>query len=787
MIARRPAPVLAVSDAERQRVEQVERLAASGPPGAPELIEMLADPSWTVRRAVVASLAALGDAAVHPLCACLSARRDSEARLAATVDALVASLGDVDAAVLALTLDPRPALVADAAQILGRRGSAKAVPRLAELTSHPDDNVAVAAIEALGRVGGRSAVDSLVDAVSSGNFFRVFPAIDVLGRSGDPRATGPLAVLLEDPRYLLEAARALGRTGSRGAVAPLVRLLGRPSDGVVRVAAAALAELRERYRERYGTVAPIDEALRSEAPAPGVARRLSQSLAGADPAEQAALCSVLGAIGGDEALLELTRLLDADPPVASAAADALGQLSRSADPRVLAALRDGDSARRLLLLPLVRGTAAAGDVERCLADPDAEVRAAACDALARIAEPGSARALFQVLDDPSPRVVHAATTAIQGLGGPEVEALALAAARDGAPAARRTALRILGHLAPPSALPVFLDSLGDPDARAREQAIHGLASLAAPAALDALVAIAADPAARIRAVAMRALGQSRRDPRVIDALLAGLGDGDAWVRYYACQSLGKLGWEAAAGVIAERLRDESGQVRVAAIEALSGIKGDLALAALEQAARDGDTDMRRSALIGLGIAGREASLPTLLDALSSPDVATRLVAVSAISGFSSPEVLPALVRAAGDPDESVRAAATSFIAGRPGAEATRALVALLVASRAQGPLLAALSTPVPGRIEGILDALGTADDELSPLLTAALARMRLPGAHAALLEALRLPRAPARKAAATTLAAVATREGFAAVERAARTDPDPEVRRVSASVLAQWA
>jgi hypothetical protein len=112
---------------------------------------------------------------------------------------------------------------------------------------------------------------------------------------------------------------------------------------------------------------------------------------------------------------------------------------------------------------------------------------------------------------------------------------------------------------------------------------------------------------------------------------------------------------------------------------------------------------------------------------------------------------------------------------------------LLVASRAQGPLLTALSTPVPGRIEGILDALATADDELSPLLTAALARMRLPGAHAALLEALQLPRAPARKAAATTLAAVATREGFAAVERASRTDPDPEVRRVSASVLAQWA
>lgn len=785
MSARRPP--FAVAVAERRRVELVDRLAATGPSAIPALVEMLADPSWTVRRSVVASLAALGDAAVLPLCACLRARRDSEARIAAAMDALVASLGDADAAVLALTHDPRPAVVADAAQILGRRSSAAAVPRLAELASHPDDNVAVAAIEALGRVGGRSAVDSLVDAVKSGNFFRVFPAIDVLGRSGDPRAIGPLSALLDDSQYLLEAARALGRTGSRAAVAPLMRLFARPSDAVARVAAVALAELRERYRERYGTVEPIDDSLRRESPAPGAARRLTQSLAGADPGEQAMICAVLGAIGGDDALLHLTRLLDAAPSVASAAAEALFRLCRSADARVLAALREGDSARRLLLLPLVKGSAAAAEVERCLEDPDPEVRAAACDALARIMAPGSARALFRLLDDPSARVVHAVIGAIQALGGAEVEALALSAARRGTPAARRAALRILAYFAPRTALPVFFEGLRDPDLRVREQAIHGLASSAEPEAINALVAVASDASERVRAVAMRALGQSPTEGRVIAALLEGLRDEDAWVRYFACQSLGKHRWEPAAGAVAERLRDESGQVRVAAIEALSGIKGELALAALEEAARDSDTDMRRSALIGLGIARREESLPTLLGALSSEDVATRLVATSAISGFSSPEVVPALARAADDADESVRAAAAGFLAVRPGDEATRALVALLVASEAKGPLLGALSTPVPGRIEGILAALEAADDELAPLLTAALARMRLPAANAALLAALRLPRAPARKAAATTLAAVPTKEAFAAVEVAARTDPDPEVRRVASSVLSQWA
>src|SRR5690606_13341610 len=136
----------------------------------------------------VAALASLGDVAVGPLCDLLRMSRDDEARLAATVDALVASIGHVEDAVRPLADDANPAVVADAAQILGRRRSSAEVPTLVRLLGHADDNVAVAAIEALGRIGGRAAIDSLIGAASSGNFFRVFPAIDVLGRSGDPRA-----------------------------------------------------------------------------------------------------------------------------------------------------------------------------------------------------------------------------------------------------------------------------------------------------------------------------------------------------------------------------------------------------------------------------------------------------------------------------------------------------------------------------------------------------------------------------------------------------------------------
>src|SRR6185369_13889134 len=126
------------------------------------------------------------------------------------------------------------------------------------LARHPDDTVAVSALEALGRVGGRAAVDCLVEATESGSFFRTYPAIDVLGRSEDPRAVAPLARLLDRPQYALEAARALGRTGARTAVAPLVSLFTRSGATGTRLAAVALDDLLARHALRYGSADPIE-------------------------------------------------------------------------------------------------------------------------------------------------------------------------------------------------------------------------------------------------------------------------------------------------------------------------------------------------------------------------------------------------------------------------------------------------------------------------------------------------------------------------------------------------
>ncbi len=772
----------AFSPEERQRLERIERLVADGAEGVAPLLDLLDDPSWTVRRAVVAGLAAGGGAVVAPLCRALRERRDNEARIAATVDALAALDAEVDATLTAMVGDPDPAIVADVAQILGRRRSRSALPTLAALIHHQDDNVAVAAIEALGRVGGRAAVDSLVEAVRSGNFFRTFPAIDVLGRSGDPRAVAPLTALLDEAPYAAEAARALGRTGDRAAVAPLMALVGRGVGAIVRVAALALNELRQRNAEHFGSGERIEEAI-AEAHSAGTVRQIVRALSEGDAAEKAALCFVLAILRDVSTVPALTALLDGPDEVVEAASSALRRIGPEADLQILREIRGGGVKRALL--PLVSHARAEGDVVACLADPDPDVRSLACEALGRMGATGAVSALFPLLADPHPGVAFAALGAIQALGGRETERLTLAAMRSPEARVRRATVRILAYFGFETALGPILGALDDPDERVREAAIQGLPVFESPRALEALMAAAKSPAERTRAAAMRALGQCVGDMRVSAYLLRGLGDPDPWTRYYACQALGRLAFEPAAEAIGRLLADPAGQVRVAAVEALAYLKSESALRALEAAASDAEPDVQRAALVGLGVAHRVESVPLMLAATTAADPATRLVALSAVAGFRSPDALRALADSAVDPDAGVSTVAIGLLSAVPGTAATLELANLLARSPAREQIVAALSVHLEGRVPGLSAALETADDETAGALTSALARMRRPDASAALLGTMTSANSRARKAAATTLAGLGQPDALEILRVAATNDPEPEVRRVCSVLLSR--
>ena len=773
---------LALSATDRDRIFEVDRLAGQGAPAVSQLIGKLADPSWAVRRAVVLALARVGEPAVAPMTETLVKQRDDEARIAAVVDALSVSRGDVNGAMIRLLeVAHEPSVLCDAAQVLGRRRSADASALLARLTTHADDNVAVASIEALGRIGGAAGLDALIALVRGKNFFRVMPSIDVLGRSGEPRALDPLLALLGSPRYALDAARALGRTGEVAAAAPLVALLRRSSDSLTRVIASSLRSLEARSLERYGNADAVHDALRlPEDPMP-VVQRLAQSVAGATPEEQESLCTVLAWIRDSAAAATLIELLDAAPQAAGPALRALG---RESDPQLFKALREGDSNRRSLLLPLVGArTRDAQDLLGCLDDPDPGVRILACNALARVGDVSAVPKLFELLAGPDPMLSQAVVGALQSLGSSDTQRLALAAARSPDASLRRGALRIVAYFGYPAGLQVLIDAVEGGDDRLRDVAIHGLALMDDPRALAALLHTAAHLNPRARAAAMRALGQSQGAGKIVTTLRAGLRDPDAWVRYYSCQSLGKLGDDGAIDLLLELVHDPAGQVRVASIEALARLEAPAALAALREAAASDDPDLQRAALLGLGSRKVPEALPALIAALGGADGATRLIALSAIAAYDQPEALAALAAATSDSESSVRDAAIGVLAGRREPGATTALIQALRNPLTREHAAEALASPVGGRIGTIASTLESADADLAGALISALARMRRSDAVAAVVDALALPNVAARRAAASALAALRSSETRPFLEQAAADDADEEVRRAALSGL----
>lgn len=775
---------IGLSEDDRARVTRVDELARQGADGLPALISLLVDPSWAVRRAVVAALSRGGAPAVAELVKTLATARDNEARIAAAVDALSAIGADPLAELLVLSASDNPAIVCDALQVLGRRKASAGLPRVTALAAHLDDNVAVASIEAMSRIGGPDTVEPLVAAVRSGSFFRTFPAIDALGRTGDPRAIEPLLALIDDPFYAAEATRALGRTGHAAAVTGLGKVLLRGTDAIVRTAAIALTDLRDRYVAQLGDATPVVKALRRTVAGTSVSARVAASIEGAVASEQIAMAQLLGWLGDESAIACLIDLVEAEGGVARAAAEALQSLGADASPFLLEALRQGDSARRARLLPLVvQGRSPAAALVACLDDPDPGVRALACDALARAGDSSVVAALFRLLAEPDARVSQAAAAAIQSLGSLDTRRLALVEARSDDPRARRAALRILSYFAYPEALEIMVEAVADPDVKIREAAIQGLPLFDDPRALAALLRASADEAPKSRAAVMRALGNAESQPEVIATLLRGLTDADAWTRYYACQSLARLKATTATGAIIARMDDEAGQVRVAAVEALAHLRSDEALAALARAASSTDGDVRRGAIVGLGIARQPSSLPILRDALASPDPSTRLVAVSALAEFDHPEIVPLLARAIADTSDNVRGAAIGFLSTRPGSDATAVLLDQLQNPLVRDRAIAAIAVAPDQRIEGILGALEHSDATLSSVLVNALTRMRRPTSYAAVAAVLTSENVHARRAAIAALAAIGTKDALEAVRRASSDDPDPEVRRIGAAVI----
>jgi HEAT repeat protein len=253
-------------------------------------------------------------------------------------------------------------------------------------------------------------------------------------------------------------------------------------------------------------------------------------------------------------------------------------------PRRVSALREGDSAERrrtldeMLADDEALAPALAPALADCLADPDRAVQRRAADAMARLADPETARSVL------TPLLVRA------GSAGARWGAAYALARIGGAPAA--------------DVLAVLLDALGGADGDRRWAAAELLGTFgAAPEVEDALVALAGTGDATRRRMSLYCLRDlGARGKRIEDVAVRALEDPDPGVRLAALAAARGLGSAAVTDAVARVLEDDANPgVRRAAAVTLGACAGTpRARDALARAAAASDPALRRAAHRALG-------------------------------------------------------------------------------------------------------------------------------------------------------------------------------------------
>ncbi|MEU7424370.1 fumarate reductase/succinate dehydrogenase flavoprotein subunit [Streptomyces sp. NPDC040750] len=316
-----------------------------------------------------------------------------------------------------------------------------------------------------------------------------------------------------------------------------------------------------------------------------------------------------------------------------AAGTAPTSASGPADP---AGARGAASPRLLELLELAEAEPELAAVEPYLTDSEAAVRRTAVAVLTETVPSGTGRALVGALADPDAEVRAAAAASLREL----VETLppepALGAALVGAlgqadPVVRAAALDVLRALRL-GEVAVFAAAVRDPEIAVRIEAVRALVSVVA---VGPLTGVADDPSREVRVTVAKALAAvgpaslSASDRELLAGTLDRLTeDADPLVRGAALGALATTGCPAplVARAVAA-LSDPAWQVRSGAATALSAAPADTAVPALADALADLNADVRKAAVLALTRhRATEESRTALATAMTDADADVRAYA-----------------------------------------------------------------------------------------------------------------------------------------------------------------
>jgi len=690
---------------------------------------------------------------------------------------------DTTPALIHLMSDADPEVRMYAALTLGERADPRAVPVLIDALKDPSTNVRYHAIEAIGRLKAPESIDALVEVANSGDFFLAFPALDALAAVGDSRVAPALLSLLGNDAIAAAVIDALGKLGDAHSVEPIVRLLDKPETSIDS-AVLALSGIHERYeqqlREGQYIIDLVGRSINEKA-----VRRLLEGLERvADPALPA-LAKVLGWISGREVEEALTRLMSL-PAARKEAMIALMRSGSRVTDLLIQQLDDSDQENRqaaAVALGRIGDSRAVPALVRALTQ-DEQLAVAAANALARIGDRSAHDTLLGMLGHPKAVIRRAVIAAINSLGHPDMGKKALELLSDPNPLVRESAVRIAGYFGYPECVEKFFQCASDADENVRKAAVEHLPYIEDRRVITILGHSIRHGTPAIRAAAALAFGQMDDDVAV-EPLIDALGDEDAWVRYYAVRSIGRLRCADALPQLELALTtDEADHVRIAAAEALGQIGGRQAIALLRSVMSSLNPDLVRVASLSLASLAEPEALEPLFETLRTGDRTRKLDAIRALAIAGGKEAVESIEWAAAtEQDVRVRQSAIEELAQMATPESIMALIRMTADRRLRPDCIAALSRLTRVKIQAVAAGLKSPQVEVRQAVVEALGRMKHPLASELLAQALDDENAAVRLCAVAALGTLGNRSCERRLIELAHKDDDPFVRESAKQVV----
>lgn len=401
----------------------------------------------------------------------------------------------------------------------------------------------------------------------------------------------------------------------------------------------------------------------------------------------------LAAMAGAEAVPELARLLidekrshlarfalQAMPGPAAAAA------LRNAAPALKGALLVGV----INSLGERRDAESVGLLRGLLRDADPPVARAAAEALGKIATPDAGDALEKAIAkapaDVRPAVHRGLLDCAEGLAetGRRTRAAALYDAlrsRETSPALRAAATRG-AILARAAGLPLLLTQIRSDDIEMVRVALWIVArKLSGAETTRALAGELSKLPPEKQAMLARALC-SRADAAALPELLRLARTGQNDVRLAVIRGLSQMPNPAVTAALVEMLSDSHKEIADAAQEALGSLRGNAVDGAVTRTAQRGPKPVRLRAIQLLGARRAFEARPQLLDAARGDDPEVRLAALKVLKSLAGHDDIDSLLNillSAGTPQET-QAAKRALLAASRGVSDTGALVAKLVSA-----------------------------------------------------------------------------------------------------------